>query len=1147
MCKTADNRFSGNMKGEGNMKKRKVISLVLLAILVLVLLDPVLAHAQDPHKDALIRRVLISTVEKFIRQFGWGPWDDKKIMVIPGAPFVEGCYAGYSTCVYVPFSGLSAEMVAYKAKDMAYPVHISSFKTEQKAALFFSQEIKESGSKKEFHGYPAVRKSYEGGESLGWQAGRFIFEANIEKPTLEEKKYEIHYHYGTDIEGLAEELYKKAMNAGLLSGEIVEGVAFTIKVQAPGYLPWSDTLATKDYKPSSITLKGVVKDEDGNPVSGATISIPDLGKSVTSGAQGNYKLHVQTEGTKPFTKVHNIVLQKKVTGASIKVETKKVIPVPGEVPITITALDQDGKPFKGSVEDITIVDKNNKQIYFTELEKTTGYNLDDTGRYSTKLKIWNPGERELKWGGGYTYLRDIPLTATIRVKIQDKELNAIGKEEKTVPFNLALIHGVVVDNKDLKPVTQHYEPDVIGIPTNRVFKKEKNQEGDFWVMVKPNPPLRGKSIQDIMNTGKDFALKWGSEDNIPLVYSIEEAPVPGEVLELGKVGKTPLEKIKEWYTEFGTSPHTWPDGRRDKKALTGPYSTGALNNFMDLGGCTECSRFNCVAMQYKTLWFLNHLKNKKADDKNAKFLSKLKGWNYSAVIGVCPPIYPQHNAVALWDRGKWDDSQSATLPPIISGAIILDPHGNQKPHWYGADTVLFSWHIYTGMEKKHEGSGWKPPWPPWKVSLGSSPQPLIGIMDIGNYGQSFTVNCPVDVLIVNSQGHRLGILPNGDKVAEFEPIDSYFWQDEKGDKQWFFALPQDTYKIDLLGTGSGNFHLLTSPSGGEIYDYGENRIDAGEKAALNMKGDGDELTLADGKEVTPTIMKLPLKPNDKVPETGDSIGIRVENVADAYVYAYSYRNWNKANWGKYENLGAGWNPKGGEKRTFLEFDFSGVDPKNVGKATLKLFHSHTGGNNSLSLGVHAVTRPWQEGGGTYHSGQTEKSAAPGEISWVNQPTFNFSPVANFNPGSGTGKYIEVDITPLVMAWLTGKPNYGLMIKPVGIMSGRAPESSYGFYSRERKDESKRPVLVLSGSSGSNTQTGNQPPPQPEVKSTAIKNLPRPNPEPQLKPKPKPQPKPLSEDGYQSIGRGGTLDSGQQGDSSERQRKIPKGHSTKYGF
>ena len=87
----------------------------------------------------------------------------------------------------------------------------------------------------------------------------------------------------------------------------------------------------------------------------------------------------------------------------------------------------------------------------------------------------------------------------------------------------------------------------------------------------------------------------------------------------------------------------------------------------------------------------------------------------------------------------------------------------------------------------------------------------------------------------------------------------------------------------------------------------------------------------------------------------------------------------------------------------------------------------------------------------------------------------FSPVASFKPGSEIGEHIEVDITPLVKAWLSGKPNYGLMIKPVGIMSGRVPESSYGFYSREHQDVSKRPVLVLSASPISDTPTGNKHP------------------------------------------------------------------------
>jgi len=613
-----------------------------------------------------------------------------------------------------------------------------------------------------------------------------------------------------------------------------QGVEITIRVEAEGYKPTGTTLHTQDYEPSSIQIYGLVTDKDGKPIPGATVTLADPSKTETTDASGSYQLYVETVGTKPYADKLDWVLETKVSAVNIDFKPPEIIPIPGEVPLSITATDQDGQPLKKATAIITLVDGH--KMPFLTIENDRAW-LDEKGQFSTKLTTRDPA------GMDYVYLTDIPLQATISVEIKDREeSNTLGQTEVKRPFNLALIHGVVVDNKDLKPVTQHYPPDVLGIPTNRVFKKEKNQEGDFWVMVKPNHPSRGKSIQDIMNTGGDFALKWPVEDEIPLVYSIEDAPKPGEVLELGKVGKTPLEKIKEWYTEFGTSPRTWPDGTRDEKALTGPWSSGAANNFMCSGGHIESCRFNCVAMQYKTLWFLNNLKNKKADDENAKFLSKLKGWDYSAVIGVCPP-WPQHNAVALWDRGKkwWGDT--GTLPPAGSGAIILDPHGKQKPHQYSADTVLFSWTIEESMEKMYEGNGWKPQWTKPNAKQSKN--------------RAVAVHCPVDVLVVNSQGQRLGILPNGDKVAEFEPIDSYFWQDEKGDKQWFFALPQDTYEIELLGTGSGNFHLLTSPSGEEIHDYGDNPIAAGDQATLIMNPEGDELTLADGSK--PMFEVIPLE------------------------------------------------------------------------------------------------------------------------------------------------------------------------------------------------------------------------------------------------------------------------------------------------
>ncbi len=186
-------------------------------------------------------------------------------------------------------------------------------------------------------------------------------------------------------------------------------------------------------------------------------------------------------------------------------------------------------------------------------------------------------------------------------------------------------------------------------------------------------------------------------------------------------------------------------------------------------------------------------------------------------------------------------------------------------------------------------------------------------------------------------------------------------------------------------------------------------------------------------------------------------GENLEPIADSHVYAYSYAGWSKANWGKYEILGAGWHPSGGEKRAFLKFDLSGIDPNSVGKATLKLFHYHTGGGNSVDLGVYLVTSHWTEGRGTY---KPATKALSDEISWVNQPSIDRYPVVYFNPGKNTNKWLEVDITPLVKAWLSGIPNHGMAIKGGEELKGK-PQAQYGFYSRESKDSAKRPILQLS--------------------------------------------------------------------------------------
>ena len=182
--------------------------------------------------------------------------------------------------------------------------------------------------------------------------------------------------------------------------------------------------------------------------------------------------------------------------------------------------------------------------------------------------------------------------------------------------------------------------------------------------------------------------------------------------------------------------------------------------------------------------------------------------------------------------------------------------------------------------------------------------------------------------------------------------------------------------------------------------------------------------------------------------------------ADSHVYAYSYSGWNRANWGKYEFLGAGWNPTGGEKRAFLRFDVSEVDRESFNRAVLRLFHYHTAGTTSSELGVYTVRSAWNEGSGTY---KPSNVASPGELCWINQPTIDPYPVAYFNPGSDPNKFIDVDITTLVKSWLNGMPNYGLTIKTNENYMGNS-ESVYGFYSREFKDADKWPQLIINDAS-----------------------------------------------------------------------------------
>ena len=93
----------------------------------------------------------------------------------------------------------------------------------------------------------------------------------------------------------------------------------------------------------------------------------------------------------------------------------------------------------------------------------------------------------------------------------------------------------------------------------------------------------------------------------------------------------------------------------------------------------------------------------------------------------------------------------------------------------------------------------------------------------------------------------------------------------------------------------------------------------------------------------------------------------------------------------------------------------------------------------------------------YNSGEVEENAAPGELSWNQQPTFELVPATTFDMSTASGALFEIDITKLVQEWLGGTANYGLMI---GVNGDPTIEGSIASPTFEAQDKATHPYLNI---------------------------------------------------------------------------------------
>ena len=562
------------------MKKSKVISLVLLLFLIcaLILSPSVAAQGGDP-QDAIIKQVMEDTALHLGYSVSWD------------GTLVESPRTHYKYGVSSP-------------DHRSNLIYLGAYSTESDAEFAWSQSkvTSEPVYTETFHGYDAFYiQSTLTRYHFYVQIGRFVLETHCVGCSGPDK-------LSADV------LYNNGLQHGLFSPggttptpdsdgdgvpddvDACPGTPAGVAVDDKGChigMQLSVSTDKKAYSPGeTVIIRGSVWDAKGG-LDGATVVVDVDGTKLTATAYSTEKYKGKYECKFPLPAgisqgEYTVTATASYSGYSsvsesttfsvgemgITVKTADVIPIPGEMPLAIKAVLDKGKPMKGRIVDVQVVDENDKMISWVSVEQdpSRGSILDDNGEIEPILKVREPEGLERP-----TYLRDWPLKATIKIKISDKGAKkALIEKNIVLPFNLALIHGVVVDNKDLKPITQHFVPEVLGISELMVFEKEKNQEGDFWVMVKPYHPQSKMSIQELMAKKNDFRLEWDVYENLPLVYSIDEAPEAGERLELGKVGKTPLEKIKAWYNEFGRTPHTWPDGTIEATPLVGDHMIMAM-------------------------------------------------------------------------------------------------------------------------------------------------------------------------------------------------------------------------------------------------------------------------------------------------------------------------------------------------------------------------------------------------------------------------------------------------------------------------------------------------------------------------------------------------------------------------------------------
>ncbi|WP_135612049.1 hypothetical protein [Methanococcoides sp. AM1] len=267
----------------------------------------------------------------------------------------------------------------------------------------------------------------------------------------------------------------------------------------------------------------------------------------------------------------------------------------------------------------------------------------------------------------------------------------------------------------------------------------------------------------------------------------------------------------------------------------------------------EYGEFTCGSYQDKVLRFLSKMQSTPGE------CHLLNGYDFGPIEGS----YSAHHATVVYPKGTdWKKT-----------GIVFDPWPQQKPEvmpiadWektfspIAGDTSPGSRHKYNTTKDPNDYQ-----YAAWTAAgdLAQGTGDLIGDMGaLVGFGQ-----CPVNILITDSNGRQLGAIDDSNMVFEIPDAFITRMADGEGGYSWYFILQNtDEYDVDITAFDDGEFEFFVMNTNTEqLQNYGERVIKNGEVAEVELSSQDPTtpMTLPDGSEVIPTLEE-PVIPESTLP------------------------------------------------------------------------------------------------------------------------------------------------------------------------------------------------------------------------------------------------------------------------------------------